>query len=104
MPVPQFPKVPRAGTAKALMSIHFESAGAFGSEVMLWLAGTGLPMQFGHSALRVPWSDRRLGFWNVMGKPGRAWKTAQTFHPPRGASAKPVQLLPQRLAFSKGRS
>ena len=104
MPVPQFPKVPRAGTAKALMSIHFESAGARGSEVMLWLAGTGLPMQFGHSVLRVPWSDRRLEFWTVMGKPVRAWKMAETFHPPRSASAKPFQLLPQCLSLPKGSS
>ena len=104
MPVPQFPKVPSAGTWNAVMSSHFESAGAFGSEVMLWCAGTGLPMQFGHSALRVPWSDRRFEFWTVMGKPVRAWKIAETFQPPRTASVTPDQLLPHLLPLPHGSS
>src|SRR5258707_982500 len=104
MPIPQLPKVPRAGTANAAMSSHFELLGAAGSEVMLWLDGTGLPMQFGHSALRVPWSDLRLEFWTVMGKPERAWKMADIFQPPRIASAKPGQLLPHFLSRPKGSS
>src|SRR5256885_6017179 len=104
MPVPQVPKVPRAGTAKALMSSHFVSLGALGSEVRLWWAGTGLPMQLGHSVLRVPWSDRRFVFCTVMGNPERTWKTADTFQPPRIASARPDQLLPQVLSLPQGSS
>ena len=61
-------------------------------------------MQFGHSALRVPWSDRRLEFWTVMGKPVRTWKMADIFQPPKSASGRPDQLLPQCLSLPKGSS
>ena len=86
------------------MSSHLLSLGAFGSDVMLWLDGTGLPTQFGHSALRVPWSDRRLVFWTVIGKPVRAWKIADTFQPPRIASVTPDQSLPHFLPLPNGSS
>src|SRR5262245_6226357 len=104
MPIPQFPKVPSAGTWNALMSSHFVLLGAFGSEVMLWFDGTGLPTQFGHSALRVPWSERRLEFCTVIGKPVRACRIADTFQPPRNASLTPDQSLPQCRSLPNGRS
>src|SRR5262245_15173024 len=104
MPMPQLPNVPSAGTWNALMSSHFVSDGAFGSDVMLWLDGTGVPTQLGHSALRVACSARRLEFWTVIGKPVRACRMADIFQPPRNASVTSPQEPPHFRPLPNGRS
>ena len=73
MPMPQLPHVPIGADWKASMSIHFESLGAFGSDVMPWFAGTGFPMQLGRSLPRTACSVRPPTSRTVRGNPVRTW-------------------------------
>ena len=104
IPMPQLPHVPIGADSKASMLIHFESLGAFGSDVMPWLDGTGLPMQFGRSLPRTACSVRPPTSRMVRGMPVRACMMAETFHPPRIASVSPPHSEPHFMPLPNGSS